>query len=687
MKPLDPALAQADEISGCAGAEDGCDGGKAAVQRGAPALHQLVLEREKRLDMARIALPAAAALKLAVDAAAVMPLAEDDIEAAERGHARAQLDVRPPPGHVGGDRHRARLTRAGDDGGLVGILPGREHLMRDTQFAQGRACRLGGRDRARAEQYRRTSRVQLLHPCADCRPFRCLAPEYPVARAAADIGQMGGDARHREPVDPPKLHRRIPRRAGHRAQIAIAAEIALIGDPPQRLAQGRRLQPFLQLDHLVEPFGPCPVRHHPAGIFVNDLHLAVAQDVVDVPVKQEACGQCLNHRMFADHRHAKGALVFPGDLFQPLDTRVAQVDPVLVRHHPIIDTLAQAARRLHRAQEQAVIGSALRFDLARYDQRRARLVDQHAVALVNERQMQAAHRASLPVHTGDPVHLVRQVARAVAQFHPVAQVIEGKLLVGAIDDIAAIDLAALGRLLTGKDRRHAETKEAIDRRHFRSVAFGEVVVHRDHMHGHAHQPGGCRGERGAERLALPGAHLRDHAAQHRPGAEHLHIVMAHPKCARRRLAHQREGPPGLARGEPREIGAAAKFGAQLPGGVAQLRVARGAELGLVPGGGGKDAAQPACAQARAHQLDAPDLPLAPEIEPALQHLLPFGIDEHARAAQTARQDTGKSARLRHRTASGKAAAPSDRSGSPPARAHDRSARQAARQPWAHRAAP
>ena len=45
-------------------------------------------------------------------------------------HALAQLDIRTAAGHVGGDRHRARLAGAGDDFCLALVLLGVEDIVR-----------------------------------------------------------------------------------------------------------------------------------------------------------------------------------------------------------------------------------------------------------------------------------------------------------------------------------------------------------------------------------------------------------------------------------------------------------------------------------------------------------------------------------------------------------------------------
>ena len=71
--------------------------------------HELVLGREEEARLAGVALAAGAAAQLVVDAARLVALGAEHVEAAELGHAVAELDVDAAAGHVGRDRDRARL--------------------------------------------------------------------------------------------------------------------------------------------------------------------------------------------------------------------------------------------------------------------------------------------------------------------------------------------------------------------------------------------------------------------------------------------------------------------------------------------------------------------------------------------------------------------------------------------------
>ena len=61
-----------------------------------------------------------------------MPLGAHDVQAADRLHALAKLDVGAAPGHVCGDGHGAFLAGAGDDLGLLLVVLGVEHAVDDA---------------------------------------------------------------------------------------------------------------------------------------------------------------------------------------------------------------------------------------------------------------------------------------------------------------------------------------------------------------------------------------------------------------------------------------------------------------------------------------------------------------------------------------------------------------------------
>ena len=320
-----------------------------------------------------------------------------------------------------------------------------------------------------------------------------------------------GDA---ELVDLVELVRLGERRAGHAGELLVQAEVVLDRDRRDRDVLGLDLHALLGLDGLVQALRPAPALHDAAGELVDDLDLAILHDVLDVALVQRLGLERL-HEVVDELAVLGGVQVL--DLERALDLvhallarrdRLALlVDLEVVRH-------AQRARDLR----ERVVRVGRLLGLARDDQRRPRLVDQDRVDLVDDRVGVAALDALVDV--------VREV---------VAQVVEAELRVGAVGDVALVlGAPTSGRILLDHADGHAE--RLVDRPHPLGVAAGEVVVHRDQVDALAGQRVQVDRQRRDERLALTRAHLGDRAlVQHRP-AEQLHVEVAHPERALRRLA-------------------------------------------------------------------------------------------------------------------------------------------------------
>ena len=190
--------------------------------------------------------------------------------------------------------------------------------------------------------------------------------------------------------------------------------------------------------------------------------------------------------------------------------------------------------------------------LARDDQRRARLVDQDRVDLVDDRVVQAALDA------------LRQL-----EHHVVAQVIEAEFVVGAVRDVGRVR-RLLGRVVhlrqIDADR---QAQEAIDPPHPVRVALREIVVDGDEVDAGAGQRIEIDRQRRDERLALARAHFGDLAVVQRHAADQLHVEMAHLQHALAGFAHDGEClgqqrvecfPVGAARLELRGLGLQRRVG-------------------------------------------------------------------------------------------------------------------------------
>ena len=205
---------------------------------------------------------------------------------------------------------------------------------------------------------------------------------------------------------------------------------------------------FLGLDRLVQPVRQPAARHHAAGELVDQHHLAVAHDIVLVAVEQHVRAQRLG-----DVVHDRGALGI-------VERRVLGQQPERVQ--PLLDEFVALLGQRRRALllvEVVVLGRELGDQLvdgdvelgavlarAGDDQRRARLVDQDRVDLVDDREVVVAL-----------VHL-REVG-----LHVVAQIVEAELVVGGVGDVRVVG-GLLLRPRACRERRCRRSGRARDRR-------------------------------------------------------------------------------------------------------------------------------------------------------------------------------------------------------------------------------
>ena len=83
------------------------------------------------------------------------------------------------------------------------------------------------------------------------------------------------------------------RGTGHAAELLVQAEVVLQRDGREGLVLLFDLHALFGLDRLVQTFAPAPAFEDATGELVDDLHLAVLDDVVDVALEQLLAAQRL----------------------------------------------------------------------------------------------------------------------------------------------------------------------------------------------------------------------------------------------------------------------------------------------------------------------------------------------------------------------------------------------------------
>ena len=142
------------------------------------------------------------------------------------------------------------------------------------------------------------------------------------------------------------------------------------------------------------------------------------------------------------------------------------------------------------------------------DERGAGLVDEDGVHLVHDGEMKR------------PLDIIFEL-----ELHVVAQIVEAKLVVGAIGDVRGVGLPAFAVLHAVLDQPHADAEQVVDVAHPLAVTFGEVIVGGDDMHSLAGKRVEVGRQGGGQGFSFPGFHFGDHALVQPDSADHLHVEM------------------------------------------------------------------------------------------------------------------------------------------------------------------
>ncbi len=317
-------------------------------------------------------------------------------------------------------------------------------------------------------------------------------------------GAVGGHLEHLEVIDLRELGRLGECGARHPCQLLVLAEVVLQRDGGQRLVLFLDVDALFGLDRLVQALRVAPAFEDPTGELVDDLDLAVGDQVVDVPVVERLGAQRLLQMVDEVDGGVVVHVLDAEDLLDPGHALLGGEDLALALVDLVVLVLAQP---LDDPGEVAVpLGGVA--DATGDDQWGPGLVDEDRVDLV---------------HDGvDVIALGQLLGR---HGHVVAQVVEAELVVGSVGDVGFVGGTPLGRIVSGLDQTHRQAEEAVDAAHPVGVAAGQVIVHRDDVHTLAGQRIQVDRQGGDQSLALPSAHLGDHAAVEGARADHLHVVV------------------------------------------------------------------------------------------------------------------------------------------------------------------
>ena len=163
-----------------------------------------------------------------------------------------------------------------------------EDVVRDALAVEQLREVLRDLDRDRADEHRLALRVALLdvldrRRCTSRRSVLKIR-SFSSSRATGDVGRDLDDV---QAVDLDELLLLGLRGAGHAGELLVEAEVVLQRDRRERLTCSSWMRDaLLRLDRLVQALRPAAAFHDPAGELVDDLHLAVLDDVVDVALEE-----------------------------------------------------------------------------------------------------------------------------------------------------------------------------------------------------------------------------------------------------------------------------------------------------------------------------------------------------------------------------------------------------------------
>ncbi len=379
---------------------------------------------------------------------------------------------------------------------------------------------LGLLDRRGADEDRLPLGVGFLDDREDRLVFLFLRPVDLIVLVLAHDLPVGRDRDDVEAVDVHELFRLGERGARHAGELVVHAEIVLERDRRDGLVLRLDWLAFLRLQRLVQALAVAAARHHAAGELVDDDHLTILDDVVLVALEQLVRAQRLlevvddGDVLHVVQRVALEELGIAEKLLELLVARLGEGG----RAHLLVDLVVVRLQPRHERVDRVVELGAV-FERAGDDERRARLVDQDRVHLVDDREIVAA--------LGHRLDVVLEV---------VAQVVEAEFVVGAVGDVGGVGGLALDVGLAVDDDADFHAEEVVDLPHPAGVALGEIVVDGDDVDALAGERVEVDGQRRHQRLALAGLHLGDAAVVEDHAADELNVEVTLAEGALGRLA-------------------------------------------------------------------------------------------------------------------------------------------------------
>src|SRR5690606_3685496 len=241
--------------------------------------HEVVFERHIELRCTRITLTSRTSAKLTVNAARLVTFRTDNGKTSGGPRFRSQLDVCTTTRHVRRYRYGTRFTRFSNNFCFALVLLCVQHLVLDLFHLEHPADQLGNFHRGCTDEYRATLVGQSLNLLDNGCEFFTNRLVYQIVVILTDHRLVRGDHHHVQLVDVPELRSFRLRGTGHTSELVIHPEVVLQGDGGICLRSILHLHVLFRFDRLVQTIGIPPAFHDTAGLLIDDLYLAVDNDV------------------------------------------------------------------------------------------------------------------------------------------------------------------------------------------------------------------------------------------------------------------------------------------------------------------------------------------------------------------------------------------------------------------------
>ena len=218
-----------------------------------------------------------------------MALGTDDGKTACSLNLRRELDIGTTTSHVGGDGYGTQainaLTSLGYDVSLLLVQLGVQYLMRNIAHVEHLAQELRNLYACGTNQYRAACVAHSFNLFDYGFIFFACCLVNTVVEVVASDRAVGRNLYDIEFVDVPEFASLCACGTGHTRQLVVHTEIVLKGDGSEGLSGSLDMHMLLSLDSLMQAVAPTTTIHDTASLLVDNLYLAIHNDIFVVFVE------------------------------------------------------------------------------------------------------------------------------------------------------------------------------------------------------------------------------------------------------------------------------------------------------------------------------------------------------------------------------------------------------------------